>query len=55
MILFILENSAKLRKYITIKPITLVLLMIALAKCLLSFQGAIFGIILYYPLLNTSV
>ena len=40
MILFMLEvDSAKLRKYITIKPTTLVLLMIALAKCLLSFQG----------------
>lgn len=56
MILSILEvDSAKLRKYITIKPTTLVLPMTALAKCLLSFQGAIFRIILYYPLFNTLV
>lgn len=48
-------DSAKLRKYITIKPTTLVLLMIALAKCLFTFQGAIFRIILYYPLFNTPV
>ena len=37
---FILEvDSDKLRKYTTIKPMTLVLLIIALAKCLHSVKG----------------